>query len=304
MSVAAAAHDHELLTSAERASLYRNTTVVIALVSYENRPYLVYTVASNSTNPGIRAAAPQLGLTRWDPEGMPDLAGERHAEQLTLETGRKLGFRVHGMVVSRQPCADCGPVVAERGVPIAWVADPTLPGRRFGAPPGGGTPPPAPPTTPAVASDNAVVPTNAGLVRGTTNANVRSYEGIPYAAPPVGNLRWHSPVPPVPWPGVLNATRPGSRVPNGGPGNTSRHVSTTLQCVVGDDKHVPGWGANGSSTALAPASSDDDEPNRLHGGPPVEAAGKAVSRRCAADRGPPSRSARPPCGRGRPFGLA
>jgi tRNA(Arg) A34 adenosine deaminase TadA len=139
---------YNLLTPAERASLHRNTTVVIALVTHENTPTLVYTVASNSTNPGIRAAAEQLGLTRWDPEGIDKIAGERHAEQLTLEAASKTGFKVHAMAVTREPCPDCGPVVAEKGIPIEWVRDPnpvSRPPGTSGRPPGGGTPPPTAP---------------------------------------------------------------------------------------------------------------------------------------------------------------
>ncbi|MFD0201065.1 MULTISPECIES: carboxylesterase/lipase family protein [Saccharothrix] len=85
---------------------------------------------------------------------------------------------------------------------------------------------------PAVASDHAAVRTDAGLVRGTTNANVRSYEGIPYAAPPVGDLRWHSPVPPVPWSGVLDATRPGDRCPQASVGG--RPASASEDCLYLD----------------------------------------------------------------------
>jgi para-nitrobenzyl esterase len=40
---------------------------------------------------------------------------------------------------------------------------------------------------------------------------VRAYRGIPFAAPPVGNLRWRPPQPGVPWNGVLAATHPGAR---------------------------------------------------------------------------------------------
>ena len=68
---------YNLLTPAERASLQRNTTVVIALVTHENEPTLAYAVASNSINPGIRAAADSLGLLRLDPEGIDKMAGER-----------------------------------------------------------------------------------------------------------------------------------------------------------------------------------------------------------------------------------
>lgn len=49
-----------------------------------------------------------------------------------------------------------------------------------------------------------VVKTNAGLISGITNqdADVNIYKGIPFAAPPVGNLRWKEPQPLAPWSGV------------------------------------------------------------------------------------------------------
>ncbi|WP_283139355.1 carboxylesterase/lipase family protein [Rhizohabitans arisaemae] len=66
------------------------------------------------------------------------------------------------------------------------------------------------PATPALAvAKGPVVRTDAGLVRGAVLEDRRVFHGIPYAAPPVGELRWRSPRPPVPWKGVRATTRPG-----------------------------------------------------------------------------------------------
>jgi len=54
---------------------------------------------------------------------------------------------------------------------------------------------------------NSIVFTFDGLVRGSsTAAGVREFLGIPYAAPPVGELRWRPPVPHAPWFEPLDAT--------------------------------------------------------------------------------------------------
>ena len=48
---------------------------------------------------------------------------------------------------------------------------------------------------------------DSGLVSGTTSpeVTVRVFRGIPYAAPPVGKLRWHAPQPAAHWDGVRKA---------------------------------------------------------------------------------------------------
>ena len=52
----------------------------------------------------------------------------------------------------------------------------------------------------------AVVPTEAGLVSGIKTGEVTAYKGIPFAAPPVGDLRWKAPQPAKHWDGVRKCT--------------------------------------------------------------------------------------------------
>ncbi len=63
----------------------------------------------------------------------------------------------------------------------------------------------------AAGSAMAQVKTTGGIVSGTTTADgtIRIFSGIPYAAPPVGDLRWRPPRPVVPREGVRDATKPG-----------------------------------------------------------------------------------------------
>jgi len=62
-------------------------------------------------------------------------------------------------------------------------------------------------------ANSAIVHTDAGWVRGTSEQGYRLYQGIPYAAPPVGDLRWRSPLPAAAWDGVRDAAEPGNRCP-------------------------------------------------------------------------------------------
>jgi para-nitrobenzyl esterase len=55
-----------------------------------------------------------------------------------------------------------------------------------------------------------VVTIDTGRLRGAVENGIVSWKGIPFAAPPVGQLRWRAPQPPAKWPGVRDATRYGS----------------------------------------------------------------------------------------------
>jgi para-nitrobenzyl esterase len=64
----------------------------------------------------------------------------------------------------------------------------------------------------ASASAADQVKTANGVVEGTTEANgVRAFKGIPFAAPPVGDLRWKEPQPVQNWEGVKQTTQFGPR---------------------------------------------------------------------------------------------
>jgi para-nitrobenzyl esterase len=59
--------------------------------------------------------------------------------------------------------------------------------------------------TAAEAGSSATVHTDAGTVRGRVEDDVLVFRGIPYAAPPVGPLRWRAPQPVARWTGVRDA---------------------------------------------------------------------------------------------------
>ena len=73
----------------------------------------------------------------------------------------------------------------------------------------------------AVSAQPAPVKTEFGLVQGTIEDGLTVYKGIPFAAPPVGNLRWKAPQPAAKWEGVKQTTQfapgpiQGGNIPSG-----------------------------------------------------------------------------------------
>ena len=57
------------------------------------------------------------------------------------------------------------------------------------------------------ASQGPIVQTAQGAVRGTALTQGFAFRGLPYAAPPTGQLRWRPPKPASPWRGVRDATQ-------------------------------------------------------------------------------------------------
>ena len=61
----------------------------------------------------------------------------------------------------------------------------------------------------SAAAQAQTVATASGEVAGATKDGVVSWKGVPFAAPPIGELRWRAPRPAQPWNGVRQATEYG-----------------------------------------------------------------------------------------------
>jgi len=69
----------------------------------------------------------------------------------------------------------------------------------------------------ALAGSPETVRIDAGELQGVASGAVASFKGIPYAEPPVGNLRWAPPRDPAPWSAPKQATAFGPSCPQGPP---------------------------------------------------------------------------------------
>jgi para-nitrobenzyl esterase len=74
--------------------------------------------------------------------------------------------------------------------------------------------------------------TSDGPVCGLTSNSITSYLDIPYAAPPVGDLRWEPPRQPAPWSTVLQATTPAPECSSPGfPAGSPPAAGTSEDCL-------------------------------------------------------------------------
>jgi para-nitrobenzyl esterase len=122
--------------------------------------------------------------------------------------------------------------------------------------------------TAGTARSPLVVGTADGQVRGLARGPVNEYLGIPYAAPPVGQLRWQPPQPPADWRGVRAATRFAPHCPQ--VASTFGRASSSENCLFlnvfapatrrGSGLPVMVWIHGG---ALVAGESDDYDPSAL-----------------------------------------
>jgi para-nitrobenzyl esterase len=78
-------------------------------------------------------------------------------------------------------------------------------------------------------SGHVVAPTDKGSVVGLRTEAMNKFLGIPYAAPPVGALRWQPPQPPARWHGLRDATEFANHCPQ--PATPFGLPSTTEDCL-------------------------------------------------------------------------
>ncbi|HKN98541.1 MAG TPA: carboxylesterase family protein [Pseudonocardiaceae bacterium] len=124
-----------------------------------------------------------------------------------------------------------------------------------------------PSATASPSHDAPVISTSGGAVRGVATATTDEFLGIPYAAPPVGRLRWAPPAPAARWHGVRDATHfaPHCAQPGGSFGKASMSEDCLYLNVfkpAGHASHLPVmvWIHGG---ALVTGESDDYDPTNL-----------------------------------------
>ncbi len=81
----------------------------------------------------------------------------------------------------------------------------------------------------AASASGPVAGTANGPVRGLANGAVDEFLGVPYAAPPVGALRWQPPQPAASWSGVRDATQFAPHCPQ--PAGPFGQASTSENCL-------------------------------------------------------------------------
>jgi para-nitrobenzyl esterase len=142
------------------------------------------------------------------------------------------GRRTRGPLGTGPGRRACGPLAAVLTAAVALASCTTAAG------------PTAAPAKRQVPATNPIVTTADGKLRGRAAGTIDEFLGIPYAAPPVGPLRWRPPQPAAHWAGVRPATRFGPHCPQyGSPFGMASMSENCLYLNV----YVPAGSPRGSS---------------------------------------------------------
>ena len=133
-------------------------------------------------------------------------------------------------------------------------------------------------TAPALAQEAVPVEVPGGTVAGAAVGSDLVFRGIPFAAPPLGELRWCPPAPVVPWQGLRDASRPAPaclQKPEGW--NREHWLFSSEACLtldirtpsLGGRRPVMVWihgGSNRAGSASGPADSNMTDQGVVHVG--------------------------------------
>jgi para-nitrobenzyl esterase len=81
------------------------------------------------------------------------------------------------------------------------------------------------------AAERPIVQIETGRLEGAVEYNMQTFKNIPYAAPPVGDLRWRPPQPATPWTGTRDASKFGLSCPQ----QYIKNLSSGLQLPGSED---------------------------------------------------------------------
>jgi len=101
------------------------------------------------------------------------------------------------------------------------------------------------PETNLARRDGPVAVTEYGRVRGVDSGPVVAFKGIPYAAAPVGELRWRAPRPPEPWDGERDASRFGPIAPQPSAAISGNQPPKVSEDCLSVNVYTPHLGAAG-----------------------------------------------------------
>ncbi|WP_323791736.1 carboxylesterase/lipase family protein [Nocardioides sp.] len=137
-----------------------------------------------------------------------------------------------------------------------------------------------PSESPATSGDPLVVETTGGLARGIEQDGVRTWRGLPYAAPPVDDLRWRAPQPAAEWDDVRDASRFGASCFQAGAYEYGDAVVAARPRSSEDCLYL-----NVTQPAAAPAAAGLPVIVWLHGGGLIQGSGSTVDPTALAARG-------------------
>jgi para-nitrobenzyl esterase len=130
-------------------------------------------------------------------------------------------------------------------------------------------------------ADACIAKVESGTVRGDCDGTVAVFKAIPYAAPPVGDLRWKAPVAPLPWTGLREGRAFGNRCTQtrGGAVDGDEDCLKLNVWAPRAEAHEKGWPVlvflHGGAF-IGGASSDALDGHDLYDGRSLAEAGRAV----------------------------